>query len=50
MASGGNPVAFAPDRPSGYPLLLKLSMSVLGSTAALVSMQHAAGRLTRASS
>jgi hypothetical protein len=43
MATGGSPVAFAPDRPSGYPLLLRLSMSVLGSTATLVSLQHAAG-------
>jgi len=41
-----HPVLFAPDRPSGYPLLLKLSLSATGTVAAVPVLQHLAGLLT----
>jgi hypothetical protein len=42
MAEHGHPVAFAPDRPSGYPLLLKLGMSV-GGLSTVTALQQLAG-------
>ena len=46
LAYGGSPVGFAPDRPSGYPLLIDL-LSVFGrSLGAITTAQHLAGLLT----
>jgi hypothetical protein len=43
LAFDGNPVGFAPDRPSGYPLLIDL-LSVFGrSLGAITAAQHLAG-------
>ena len=43
LAYRGDPVGFAPDRPSGYPLLIDL-LSVAGrSLAAITTAQHLAG-------
>jgi hypothetical protein len=43
VAEHGHPVAFAPDRPSGYPLLLKLGMSALGGLSTVTALQQLAG-------
>ncbi len=43
MAEHGHPVAFAPDRPSGYPLLLKIGMSALGGLSTVTALQQLAG-------
>ena len=46
LAYGGNPVGFAPDRPSGYPMLIDL-LSIFGrSLGAITTAQHLAGLLT----
>ena len=46
LAYGGSPVAFAPDRPSGYPILIDL-LSIFGrSLGAITTAQHLAGLLT----
>ena len=46
LAYGGNPVGLAPDRPSGYPLLIDL-LSIFGrSLGAITTAQHLAGLLT----
>ncbi len=46
LAYGGNPVGFAPDRPSGYPMLIDL-LSVFGrSLGAITTAQHVAGLVT----
>jgi hypothetical protein len=43
MAEHGHPVAFAPDRPSGYPLVLKASISLLGGLSTVTALQQLAG-------
>jgi hypothetical protein len=46
LAFGGHPVGFAPDRPSGYPILIDL-LSVFGrSLGAITTAQHLAGLVT----
>jgi hypothetical protein len=46
LAYDGNPVGFAPDRPSGYPLAIDL-LSVFGrSLGAITTAQHLAGLVT----
>jgi hypothetical protein len=46
LAYGGDPVGFAPDRPSGYPLAIDL-LSLFGrSLAAITTVQHLAGLAT----
>jgi hypothetical protein len=46
LAYGGSPVGFAPDRPSGYPLMIDL-LSVFGrSLQAITTAQHLAGMVT----
>jgi hypothetical protein len=46
LAFAGDPVGFAPDRPSGYPLAIDL-LSVFGrSLAAITTAQHLAGLVT----
>jgi Dolichyl-phosphate-mannose-protein mannosyltransferase len=46
LAFGGSPVAFAPDRPSGYPLLIDV-LSIFGrSLGAITTAQHIAGLVT----
>jgi hypothetical protein len=42
MATHGHPVAFAPDRPSGYPLLLKLGTALWG-ISTVTALQQLAG-------
>ena len=43
LAYGGSPVGFAPDRPSGYPMLIDL-LSIFGrSLGAITTAQHLAG-------
>jgi hypothetical protein len=42
----GNPVGVAPDRPSGYPLVLDLLGSVGRSLAVITTVQHLAGLVT----
>jgi hypothetical protein len=46
LAYGGSPVGFAPDRPSGYPLLLD-ALALFGrSLGAITTVQHLAGLAT----
>lgn len=46
LAYGGDPVGFAPDRPSGYPILIDL-LGVFGrSLGAITTAQHLAGLAT----
>jgi hypothetical protein len=46
LAYGGDPVGFAPDRPSGYPLLIDV-LSLFGrSLGAITTAQHLAGLAT----
>ena len=46
LAYGGSPVGFAPDRPSGYPVVIDL-LSVFGrSLGAITTVQHLAGLAT----
>ena len=46
LAFGGNPVGFAPDRPSGYPLVIDL-LSVFGRSLGTITVaQHFAGMVT----
>ncbi len=42
-AYGGSPVAFAPDRPSGYPLLIRFLTLPARHVAIVVTTQHVAG-------
>ena len=42
LAYNGTPVGLAPDRPSGYPLLIDL-LSVVGRSLAITTAQHLAG-------
>ena len=46
LAYGGSPIAFAPDRPSGYPVLLDLLALFGRSLAAITTAQHVAGLVT----
>jgi len=43
LAFDGNPVGFAPDRPSGYPLLIDLISAFGRSLGAITAAQHLAG-------
>ena len=46
LAFEGNPVAFAPDRPSGYPLVIDV-LSLFGRSLAVITIaQHIAGLVT----
>ncbi|MGH2979845.1 MAG: hypothetical protein ACRDLQ_09455, partial [Solirubrobacterales bacterium] len=46
LAYGGSPVGFAPDRPSGYPLLIDLLSPFGRSLGTITTAQHLAGLLT----
>lgn len=46
LAYGGSPVAFAPDRPSGYPLVIDLLSAFGRDLATITTAQHVAGLVT----